>query len=401
MNTETYDIAIVGGGLNGAALALALSNSDYRIAMVDRYAFDAEHRPSFDDRAIALAHGSIRVLNDLGVWNRLKQSAAPIKEIHVSDRGHFGFTRLKAEQESVDALGHVATAQSIGSAIAGELKHSAKLDLYCPGSLKSFSCSDDGCTLTIKQDDGTRDINCRLLVAADGADSFVRKRLDIPVREWDYGQHAITANVRVDEKYSGVAYERFTDTGPLALLPMPDDRYAVVWTASDEQLASILTLSDQAFLQQLQHRFGYRLGRFHQVGRRNSYPLKMMQAQEHCRERCLIIGNAAHTVHPIAGQGFNLGLRDVATLASILTDGNRTDIDPGDQEILNRYVERRDRDQHRVTLATDILARLFSNPLPPLRFARNLGMVAIDLFPGAKHLLARQAMGLSGQNKGL
>jgi 2-octaprenyl-6-methoxyphenol hydroxylase len=241
-----------------------------------------------------------------------------------------------------------------------------------------------------------RSVTARLLVAADGGRSAIRERLGIAQRHHAYGHHAVVANVTPSLPHQGVAYERFTDTGPLALLPMTGNRCGLVWTARDADLADVLALDDRAFLATLQDRFGFRLGRFVTVGRRSHYPLELRLAETQVLERVAIIGNAAHTVHPIAGQGFNLGIRDVATLADVLVEAHRCGRDLGSLAVLKDYEAARRRDQRTVALATDALARLFTNPLGPLRVARNLGMTVLDALPPAKHLLARVGMGLAG-----
>jgi 2-octaprenyl-6-methoxyphenol hydroxylase len=224
----------------------------------------------------------------------------------------------------------------------------------------------------------------------------VREALGLPVVRWRYGHTAVVTNVTPAQPHRNVAYERFTDTGPLALLPMTDNRCAVVWTVRDDEVDATLALDDDAVLDALQGRFGYRLGAFRRVGRRGSYPLQLLRARESVRGRVAVIGNAAHTLHPIAGQGFNLGIRDVAALADVIADA-LPDRDIGRPETLAAYQRWRSREQHLVALATDGLARLFSNPLGILRLGRNLGLTAMELLPGFKHPLARAAMGMSGR----
>jgi len=217
------------------------------------------------------------------------------------------------------------------------------------------------------------------------------------VREWTYGHHAVIANLTPGRPHRGMAFERFTDTGPLAMLPMTGGRSSLVWTVRDQHLDEMLSLSDRAFLERLQARFGYRLGRLRQIGRRTAYPLRQVYAREHVRARLALVGNAAHTVHPVAGQGFNLGIRDVAALAEVLVAAAAAGKDPGALEVLQGYQRSRRRDHRTVLLATDALARVFTSPLAPVRVLRDLGMLGVDLIPGARHLLARQAMGLRGR----
>jgi 2-octaprenyl-6-methoxyphenol hydroxylase len=233
-----------------------------------------------------------------------------------------------------------------------------------------------------------------LLAAADGGESFVRTQLGIGVRERPYGHDAIITTVTPDRPQPGVAYERFTDTGPLAMLPMTEGRWSVVWTSREDETAALLGLTDSAFLARLQERFGYRLGGLDRLGRRVAYPLRQVLATEGVVGRVVLIGNAAHTLHPVAGQGFNLGLRDVAALAEVLVGTSRTGADPGGQAALADYTQWRRRDQSQSALVTDALARLFVNPWAPLRLARDLGLVGLDLIPAARRTLGRRFMGL-------
>ncbi|MCG8087390.1 MAG: 2-octaprenyl-6-methoxyphenyl hydroxylase [Candidatus Thiodiazotropha endolucinida] len=391
------DILIVGGGMVGASLAHALSGHGYKIGVIEAWPLSSSSQPSYDDRVIALSWGSRLILQAMGVWHGIETVAQPILDIHISDRGHFGFTRLNHRQEGVDALGYVVTAKSLGNALLRELDQRQDVELICPAQLKSFAVSDNGVEARIEQDGHEKRINARLLVAADGGDSLVRRFLSIPLKEKSYGQTAIIANLSCDREHQSVAYERFTDTGPLALLPMTDERLSMVWTAEDHQVAELMGLSDQAFLDRLQDRFGYRLGRLERLGKRVAYPLRLRQAAEQVRPRIALIGNAAHAIHPVTGQGFNLGLRDVAGLADLLVEAAQHGRDPGDLELLNEYRQWRERDQNRVAAITDSLARLFANPFGPLRLMRNLGLVGLDLMPGLKHQVARQFMGLNGR----
>jgi 2-octaprenyl-6-methoxyphenol hydroxylase len=408
-----YDVIIAGGGMVGASLAHALAAGGLRLAVVEPVPLAADRQPSYDDRAIALAYGTRRILEGLGVWPSIAPHAEPIRRVHVSDRGHFGFAHLEAPDEDAEALGYVVTARDLGAALLGPLAGAGplgagvgpKADLYCPARVADFVVGADhvrvtlesaGCDTSVGAPSTARSVTARLLVAADGGRSAIRERLGIVQRHHAYGHHAVVANVTPSLPHEGVAYERFTATGPLALLPMTGNRCGLVWTARDADLAAVLALDDRAFLAALQERFGFRLGRFAAVGRRSHYPLALSLAETQVLDRVAIIGNAAHTVHPIAGQGFNLGIRDVATLADVLIDARRGGRDLGSLSVLEAYEAARRRDQRTVAIATDVLARLFTNPLGPLRVARNLGMTLLDLLPPAQHLLARVGMGLAG-----
>ncbi len=393
----TYDMIIVGGGMVGASLAISLAHSGLRLALIEAYTPGAESQPSYDDRAIALAYGTRRIFEATGVWPSLAEVAEPIHDIHVSDRGHFGFTRLSAADEGVPALGHVVTARELGHVLLHQMRQDASLEVIAPARVIGFEDQGDQVRVEVERDGLMSSLECRLLVAADGGNSSIREQLDVPIQRWEYGQSAVVTNITPAQPHRNVAYERFTDSGPVALLPMTEQRCAVVWTVRDEQLEPVLALDDDAFLSAFQKRFGYRLGRFLRVGRRAAYPLSLLRARESVRGRVAVIGNAAHTLHPIAGQGFNLGIRDVAALAEVVDSVFRAGGDIGAAENLAVYEGWRSAEQRNVALATDALARLFSNPLVAVRLGRNLGLLAMDLLPGAKHPLARAAMGMLGR----
>ena len=381
----------------GASLAIALRGQGLRIALVEAHVPDPDTQPSYDDRAIALAYGTRRIFEAIGVWPLLETLTEPILSIHVSDRGHFGATRLHAADEGVPMLGSVVTARELGRVLLGLLQADETLDVIAPARVVDLTDEGDHVAIEIEQQGVMTSLTCRLLVAADGGKSTIRERLGVPVRRWSYGQSAVVANITPSRPHHNRAFERFTDSGPVALLPMTEQRCALVWTVSDDDVEATLALDDPAFLAGFQERFGYRLGRFTRVGRRTAYPLSLLRVLESVRGRVAIIGNAAHTLHPIAGQGFNLGIRDVAALAEVVFDARHDGGDIGAAEALARYEAWRRGEQRGVALATDGLARLFSNPLTPIRLGRNLGLLAMELVPGAKHPLARAAMGLMGR----
>ncbi len=392
-----FDLLVVGGGMVGASLARSVSGLGLRVAVVEAFALEGDSQPSFDDRVIALSWGSRLILQGIGVWTAMARAAEPIRRIHISDRGHFGFTHLDHAQEGVEALGYVVTARAMGEVLQQDLADQSGVAFICPAKLTAFTIEPDRVQVDLRQGDVAKTYSTRLLVAADGGDSQVRRLLSIALREREYGQTAIIANLTASQQHGGVAYERFTDSGPLAMLPMTEGRISMVWTARDDEVESLMALDDEDFLQGLQRRFGYRLGRLETIGRRFAYPLRLRQAAEQVRSRVALIGNAAHTIHPVTGQGFNLGLRDVAVLADLIRDAAHAQQDLGDMALLKHYADWRRRDQQAVAWITDSLARLFANPLGPLRLARNLGLLGLDGLPSLKHLVARQFMGINGR----
>jgi 2-octaprenyl-6-methoxyphenol hydroxylase len=389
-----YDILITGGGMVGASLARALAGSGLSVAVVEAVSRDAPGQPSYDDRVIALAWGSRLILEAMGRWSAIEPEAEPIRRIHISDRGHFGFARLDHRDQGVPALGYVVSARTIGRGLLEGIDDQERLEWISPARIADFRVEPERVTAILDVEGGQRQVGARLLVAADGGDSPIRQRLDLPLQEWSYGHTAVIANLTPGRPHGGVAYERFTDSGPLAMLPMTEGRCSLVWIQRDDAVQEILALDDAAFLQRLQERFGFRLGRLARAGRRAAYPLRLLRVKEMVRSRVVLIGNAAHTLHPVSGQGFNLGLRDVAELAQVLVQAKGEHIDPGATAVLERYAARRAGDQRSVALATDFLARLFINPLPPVRLARNLGLLAMDLMPPVKRGLTRRFMGL-------
>ncbi len=397
INTD-YDIIIIGSGMVGASLAASLAHKPLRIAIIESTPITAQVQPSYDERVIALSYGSHRIFKAIGVWDELARDICPIDKIHISDRGHCGFAHLNASDESVDALGYVIPGRSIGLALHAYIEKQSNIDLICPAFWNELNVTHDCVTLSVaRQGAADRVITARLLVAADGGNSKIRKRLDIPVKTRDYRQSAIIANVTPGQSHRNIAYERFTDSGPLAMLPMTQNRCSMVWTTRSEQQQEILELNDKDFLERLQQRFGYRLGYLKKVGLRQAYPLKLIQALEMVRPRIAIIGNAAHTLHPLAGQGFNLGLRDVAALAETIVQAITEGHDPGALALLEKYAASRSKDHRNVLTATDTLVRLFTHPFTPVVVARNKALTLFDLLPPAKHLLARHAMGIAGR----
>jgi 2-octaprenyl-6-methoxyphenol hydroxylase len=393
MRTTTFGVAIVGGGMVGASLAVALRPLGLRVALIESVPLRSDAQPSFDDRTTALSNGSRRILASMGTWPGLEKEAVPIRRIHVSDQGRFGFARIDAREEGVAALGYVAANRAIGAALWKELQ-STDVEVLCPARVEHIEMGSGHMQVRVRAQDAEHELSARLVVAADGANSVVRQHAGIEVTSWDYEQTAIITNVATQRFHDHIAYERFTPTGPLAVLPLPDGTCTVVWTLAPELAEATMNLDDPAFLAALQARFGFRLGRFTRVGRRHAYPLVLTRADERIGERLVIIGNAAQGLHPIAGQGFNLGLRDVAALAEAIADARE---DPGSAAMLERYDEWRRTDRRSIIAFTDGLVRLFGNPLAPVKALRDMGLLLFDVMPPAKSALALLSMGVAGR----
>lgn len=392
-----YEVAVVGGGLVGASLACALAGRSLRIAVIESVPFAADTQPSYDDRSVALAPATRRVFDSIGLWPDIAPAAAPIHEIHVSDRGHFGAARMRAGDHGCEALGYVVENRVLGRVFGAALERAGDIELFCPARLEALEADDTEARLRLVHDGRERTLSARLVIGADGGNSQVRRLAGIEAHRVDYEQSAVIANVTPALGHRNRAWERFTDSGPLAMLPMADERCSLVWATRSECVDDLLALDDAAFLRALQRRFGNRLGRLMRVGARHAYPLALMRAARCIGTRLALAGNAAHTVHPIAGQGFNLGVRDVAVLAELIHDACAQGGDPGAAKLLRRYEQWRAGDHRRVTGVTDALVRIFSSTFPPLVLARNLGLLAFDLAPPLKKALMRRSMGLAGR----
>jgi len=393
---EQFDLVIVGGGMVGASLAAALGQLPLRVAMVEAFAPGSDSQPSYDERCTAVAHGSKVILDTIGVWRDMQQDASAIDSIHVSDQGRPGIARISASQQGVPALGYVIPNRCIGRALWRHLETQERLTTFMPCTVVSVDQAHDGLRIELREADGAvKSIGARLLVAVDGARSAIREMAGIEAEILDYDQTAIICNLTPTLAHRGRAFERFTDDGPLALLPLGPERCSVVWTVKRDDAVSVMAMNEQEFADALQRQFGFRLGRFRKVGERSAYPLFRVRALQQTADRLVLLGNAAHSLHPVAGQGFNLSLRDVAALAEVLAQAR--DGDPGDPAVLEQYLAWRLEDQQKVLGFTDTLVRLFTNPFAPLRAARNAGLLSFDLVPGLKRLFARHTMGRAGR----
>lgn len=391
------DVLIVGGGLVGSVLANALARIPVDTVLVESRAADALSDAGFDARVTALANGSQRILTQLGLWPAA--DAAPIRSIHISERGRFGAARIEARDEGVDALGYTVENAALARAFWSGLNKAQRLRCMIPARLCSFREEAD-CIVADVQTGGRRiGVRTKLLVAADGASSGVRALLGIPVRLDEYRQRALIVNCTTEAAPDGRAFERFTPSGPLAFLPLTGGRMSVVWTLDAAGAERTAALDEPSFRGELQRSFGYRLGRIRRVGRRGLHDLKRIRSLAVCRGRALLIGNAAVNLHPVAGQGFNLALRDVAVIAQLIADAVRQQgaaADPGAPALLARYRAERIADQRRVAAFTHGLIRCFGLAAPGAGVARGFGLLAFDLIPGAKAWLAQQTMGRGG-----
>lgn len=386
-----YDIVIAGGGMVGSSLALALAPLGLRTAVVEPVARTSGAQPSFDERTTAWSRSSQRMFEAIGLWDDIVAAATPVTRIHVSDKGRFGFSHIDADEQGVEALGYVVINRVFGNVIQDALGRVDGLDILCPASIEGVRLAPDAASVVLS--DG-RKLTAELLVAADGTNSAVREMVGITADQVSYGQRAIIGNVLPELPLDGCAYERFTAQGPFALLPIADDRAGFVWNVSEDDAERILTLDDRECLHKMQEVFGYRHGEFSRIGKRSSYPLVLSKALRLTARRAVLVGNAAHGLHPAAAQGFNLGLRDVAALCDCIAEAPG---DAGDQKLLDRYADWRRFDQKKLVGFTDGLVRLFGRASPPARVLRDVGMLGFDLVPGVRSLFAKHTMGLAGR----
>ena len=386
-------VIIVGGGMTGATLALAISHmtqGQLPVHLVEAVAPEASNHPGFDARAIALAQGTCQQLSRIGIWQAIADRATAIGTVHVSDRGHAGFVTLDAQDYRIDALGQVVELHDVGLRLFRLLQDAPGVTLHCPARVASVSRSDASVSVTLES--GTV-LEGQLLVAADGSRSSLGTQCGVEWRQQPYGQVAVIANVATAADHNGRAFERFTQHGPLAMLPMSDGRCSLVWCHPQDKAEEVKAWSDERFCTELQKAFGWRLGRITHAGKRTVYPLSLTTASQSISHRLALVGNAAQTLHPIAGQGFNLGLRDVMSLAESLAQAWGEQKDCGAYSVLSHYQKRRQADKEATIGVTDGLVHLFAYRWAPLVAGRNLGLMAMELFIPARDVLAQRTLG--------
>lgn len=389
-----FDLIIVGAGLAGNCLALALKDSGLNVAIVEAASREQLRDSPAGERALALAAGTVELLDSMGAWAGVVDKATAIRNIHISDRGHFGKTRLSAADNGVPALGYVIAARDIETHLTDLVAQTATTCFY-ETRVAGLMSGSDAVNVSLKQDKQSLNLTAKLLVGADGGQSTVRKLLDISQQITEYGQTALVTTVQATLPHQNTAYERFTEQGPLAFLPVAGRNVSVVWTRRHDEAEALMSGGEAEFLAELQDCFGYRLGALKLVAPRRAFPLSLIRAERMLSGRTVIIGNAVHQLHPVAGQGFNLGIRDVAELAECLLTQHAKQSDIGDADVLNEYVKQR-LDDHQKTIGfTNNLVHIFSNDWLPVAALRNTGLTLLDHLPFAKKILTRHAMGLA------
>jgi len=392
------DVLIVGGGLAGAALTCALAGAGIDVITVDAEDPAQFLDADFDGRASAIALGSQRVLDAIGLWPAIAPKAQPIEQIRVSDgalsRGD-SLLFLHYDHESLgdDPFGFMVENRTMRQALMQVIPTFSHATYLAPARLAELHRDLHGVRAVLA--DG-REIRARLVVGADGRRSQVRETAGIQLTQWSYEQTGIVCTVEHEHPHEGIAQEHFLPGGPFAILPLQGNRASMVWTEKASLAPAIMELDDDAFLAELRRRFGDYLGELKVIGPRWAYPLSLQFAKRYTDTRLCLVADAAHGMHPIAGQGLNMGLRDVAALAEVLTDAQRLGLDLGSATVLERYARWRTFDNTLMLAMTDLLNRLFSNDIAPVRLARDLGMAAVNQVPPLKRFFMRHAMGLVG-----
>jgi len=400
-NENNFDVIIAGGGMIGVSMALAISSFGLKIGLVEKVERNENNQPSFDDRSTALSRSSQNMFEALGIWEKIRQASTSIKTIHVSDKGRFGFSHISAKEEKVEALGYVVINRVLGGVLLQELKSNNNITVFCPERIISVDEKEKFCELNLRSEDtssSTSEIKTKMLIVASGAKSGLHRMLGIGTNVINYSQDAIIGNVQTEVPIDHRAFERFYESGSIAFLPIENKRSAFIWVLPDQQSQAMMNSSEEDFIGSLQEEFGMRLGNLNKLGTRTLYPLSLTQAYRLKTKRSVLVGNAANGLHPIAAQGFNLGLRDVATLADcIFNEIRKGNFDENIGKITNDYATWRKSDHQKLGYFTDGLVKIFGSKNSSIGIMRNLGMLGLDFIPGFRRLFVRHTMGLAGK----
>ena len=394
-NKFDCDVVIVGGGLVGSSLAYTLSKLPLKIIIVELADPENLEQPSFDSRSTAISKGSQKILSGIGIWEQLEGNIEPIESIHISEKGHFGYSNILSSEEGVSALGYTVENRFLGKVLWDQIKKTKNINFFAPATLLNTNLSKNSVEVLISSNNKENIITSKVIVAADGVNSKVREILNIEFKKDLYFQKAVVANCATELPHSGQAFERFSPGGPLAILPLSNQRVGIVWTLPEKEAEELMKLNKKFFIDRLQDAFGQRLGKITKIGKRFSYPLFRLKTSKIVGNRSVIIGSAAVHLHPIAAQGFNLALRDIASLAEVFSQNLNADI--GSKTVLSSYQDWRDSDQSKVSFLTHGLINLFGINSKKLGLLRGLSLLTFDIVPGAKKIFSKHMMGLSGK----
>jgi 2-octaprenylphenol hydroxylase len=392
---QAYDITIVGGGMVGATLACALGNKGFNIALIETVTPDtAWPKEKFDIRVSAITRATVNVFKAIGAWQGMvDRRVCPYRNMHVWDASGDGVIHFDSAEIGEPDLGHIAENSVIQAALWDRLDHIPAVTRYCPAQCHAIEWHDDYCRVTLED---AQVIESQLLVGADGGRSWVRTQAGIHTIGWQYQQTAVVGTVKTAEHHRDTAWQRFLPDGPLAFLPMPDGYSAIVWSTTAEHAEALIKLNKRDFLEELHQSFGNSLGQMKSVGPRGAFPLRLSHTEEYVRPRLALIGDAAHSIHPLAGQGVNLGVADAASLVQVILEARQKQQDIGRLQVLRRYERWRKGENLTMLAAMDGFKRLFSNDQTLLRWTRNVGLNLTNQTPPLKHFFMRQALGTMG-----
>ena len=391
-----YDVVIVGAGMVGASFACIIAPKNLSIALIEPVEISNNEQPSYDDRGISLSPSSKRILEYIGLWEEINEYVTPIKKIHVSNQKKFGFTHFAASDVEATELGHVVIARSLGNALHKKIKRFKNVKLLCPAKLQGFTRNDSKLSLQVLSSGSSKPIHTKLLVGADGSHSMVRELAEIETKKYNFNQTAIVTNVTTQIPNNYTAYERFTPHGPIAFLPIGKNRSVLVFTVLSGEVNHYLDMPKEQYIETIETEFGRRLGKIQEIGERSSYPIFFVEAIQQFQKNLVLLGNSAHTIHPNAAQGFNLGLRDAAGLAECIHSALEKKLSVDNINILNAYLELRNSDQKRVTGFINGIATSFYNHSSVFTPITNTIMLLFDCIPEFKYLFLKRAMGLAG-----